>query len=106
MTYTGDTHWLLPAPWGEQPSTSANGRNEMALHRGAISLRPNFLVLGACVRFRARTLHLAEPPPPKAVSPGGWIDLTREGSCDAENFGLLSFSVMAQRLVHCPYGIQ
>jgi hypothetical protein len=65
-----------------------------------ISRHPSFLVLGAGVRFRARTLHLAEPPPPKAVVPGGWIDLTQEGFCYAENFGILSFSVMAQSLVN------
>ena len=69
-----------------------------------ISRHPHFLVLGACVRFRARTLHVAEPPPPKAVVPGGWIDLTREGFCYAGNFGILSFSVMAQSLVNGPYG--
>src|SRR5215471_19143525 len=67
-----------------------------------LSRHPNFLVLGACVRCRARPLHLAEPPPPKAVVPGGWIDLTREGFCYAENFGILSFSVMAQSLVNWP----
>src|SRR4029453_1114633 len=70
-----------------------------------ISRHPNFLVLGACVRCRARTLHLAEPPPPKAVVPGGWIDLTREGFCYAGNFGILSFSVMAQSLVNWPYDL-
>src|SRR6266536_5801869 len=68
-----------------------------------ISRHPSFLVLGAGVRCRARTLHLAEPPLPKAVVPGGWIDLTREGFCYEENFGILSFSVMAQSLVNWPY---
>src|SRR5215471_11351808 len=60
---------------------------------------------GLCVRFRASTLHLAEPPLPKTVVPGGWIDLTREGFCYAENFGILSFSVVAQSLVNWPYGM-
>ena len=55
---------------------------------------------GLCVRFRASTLHLAEPPLPEAVVPGGWIDLTREGFCYASNVGILSFSVVAQSLVN------
>ena len=55
---------------------------------------------GLCVRFRASTLHLAEPPLPKTVVPGGWIDLTREGFCYALRVGILSFSVVAQSLVH------
>src|SRR5215831_3499781 len=44
------------------------------------------------------------PAAPAAV-PGGWIDLTREGFCYAQNFGILSFSVVAQSLVNWPYGI-
>src|SRR5215467_6398591 len=59
---------------------------------------------GLCVRFRASTLHLAEPPRPEAVVPGGGIDLTREGFFYALNLGILSFSVMAQSLVNQPYG--
>jgi hypothetical protein len=55
---------------------------------------------GLCVRFRARTLHLVEHPLPVAAVPGGWIDLTQEGFCYAENMGILSFSVMAQSLVN------
>src|SRR5262250_2340466 len=38
---------------------------------------------GLCIRFRAYTLHLAEPPRPEAVVLGGWIDLTQEGFCYA-----------------------
>ena len=55
---------------------------------------------GLCVRFRACTLHLAEPQLPKAAVPGGWIDLTREGFCYAKNIGILAFSVVAQSLVN------
>lgn len=40
------------------------------------------------------------PPAAKAAVPGGWIDLTREGFWYAENFGILSFSVVAQSLVN------
>src|SRR5262249_18612213 len=59
---------------------------------------------GLWVRCRASTLHLAEPPRPEAVVPGGGIDLTREGFFYALNLGILSFSVMAQSLVNQPYG--
>jgi hypothetical protein len=59
---------------------------------------------GLCVRCRASTLHLAEPPLRKTVVPGGWIDLTREGFCYALKVGILSFSVVAQSLVNWPYG--
>jgi len=44
---------------------------------------PSLPFSGLCVRFRAYTLHLAEPPRPEAVVPGGWIDLTQEGFCYA-----------------------
>jgi len=37
---------------------------------------------------------------PLAAVPGSWIDLTQEGFCYAENLGLLSFSKVAQSLVH------
>src|SRR5262249_60446318 len=60
---------------------------------------------GLCVRCRASTLHLAEPPLPEAVVPGGWIDLTREGFCYASNVGILSFSVVAQSLVNQLYRV-
>jgi hypothetical protein len=42
MTYTGDTHWLLSAPWGKQPSTSAHGHKAMALHRGPLPYDQTF----------------------------------------------------------------
>src|SRR4029434_3635574 len=57
-----------------------------------------FPVAGLWIRFRADTLHLAEPPRPEAVVLGGWIDLPQEGFCYASNFGILSFSVVAQSL--------
>jgi hypothetical protein len=42
-----------------------------------------FPFAGLCIRFRAYTLHLAEPPRPEAVVLGGWIDLPQEGFCYA-----------------------
>jgi hypothetical protein len=45
-------------------------------------------------------------PAATAAVPGGWIDLTREGFCYAQSFGILSFSVVAQSLVNWPYGIE
>src|SRR5215471_14271082 len=53
-------------------------------HRSTCSaVTQTFPFSGLCVRCRASTLHLAEPPLPKTVVPGGWIDLTREGFCYA-----------------------
>src|SRR5215471_16620257 len=65
---------------------------------------PNCPVLGALCQMQS--IHSAPRRTPTALAavPGGWIDLTREGFCYAENFGILSFSVVAQSLVNWPYG--
>jgi hypothetical protein len=52
-----------------------------------------------CVHLGDQRDEVLSPLPPEHR-----IDLTREGFCYAENFGILSFSVVAQSLVNRPYG--
>ena len=66
----------------------------------AIGSLPNFPVLGALCQMQSIHSSPRRTPTALAAVPGGWIDLTREGFCYAENFGILSFSVVAQSLVH------
>jgi hypothetical protein len=65
-----------------------------------ISSHPNFPVLGAMYQIQSIHSSPRRTPTAKAVVPGGWIDLTREGFYYAENFGIFSFSVVAQSLVN------
>jgi hypothetical protein len=66
----------------------------------AIGSLPHCPVLGALCQMQSIHSSPRRTPAALAAVPGGWIDLTREGFCYAENFGILSFSVVAQSLVH------
>src|SRR5919198_3595706 len=65
---------------------------------------PNCPVLGALCQMQSIHSSPRRTPTALAAVPGGWIDLTREGFCYAENFGILSFSVVAQSLVNSTHG--
>ena len=61
---------------------------------------PNFPVLGALCQMQSIHSSPRRTLTAHAAVPDGWIDLTREGFCYAENFGILSFSVVAQSLTN------
>jgi hypothetical protein len=65
-----------------------------------LSRPPISPVLGALGQMQSLLSSPRRTPAATAAVPGGWIDLTREGFCYAEVFGILSFSVVAQSLVN------